>query len=257
MHPENIDEQLDAIFFSPHKFLGGPGASGVLVFNKALYKNDIPDHPGGGTVKWTNAWGKYSFYDDIETREDGGTPGFLQTVRTALAIKLKEKMTSKLILKREEEINNYVFPRFDKIKDITLLADNVKDRLSVFSFYHKDLHYNLFVKLLSDVYGIQVRGGCACAGTYGHILLGVSEEESDRITNKINKGDLSEKPGWIRLSLHPTTSNTELEYIMNAIADISVNHNKYTDNYKHNKKTNEFCYTDYKKSEEYLNWFEL
>ncbi len=257
MHPENAEEKIDAIFFSPHKFLGGPGASGVLIFDKVLYKNEIPDHPGGGTVKWTNAWGEYSFYDDIETREDGGTPGFLQAIRTALAIKLKEKMTSKNILQREEEINNYIFNRFDKINDITVLASNIKDRLSVFSFYHTDLHYNLFVKLLSDVYGIQVRGGCACAGTYGHFLLKVTKEDSDRITNKINSGNLSEKPGWVRLSLHPTTSNSEMEFIMNAIEYLSINYKKYINNYKHDIKTNEFCFVDYKKSDEYIKWFEI
>ena len=85
-------EQLDAIFFSPHKFLGGPGSAGVLIFSKELYKNDIPDSPGGGTVKWTNRWGGYSYISDIEVKEDGGTPGFLQGIKAALAVKLKEKM---------------------------------------------------------------------------------------------------------------------------------------------------------------------
>ena len=92
MHPENPEEYLDAIFFSPHKFLGGPGTSGVLIFNKKLYKNMIPDCPGGGTVSWTNPWGEHKYIENIEDREDGGTPGFLQTMKTALAIKLKEQM---------------------------------------------------------------------------------------------------------------------------------------------------------------------
>ncbi|HLW31818.1 MAG TPA: aminotransferase class V-fold PLP-dependent enzyme, partial [Aequorivita sp.] len=92
MHPEDEEERLDAIYFSPHKFLGGPGSSGVLIFNGELYKNQVPDNPGGGTVSWTNPWGTHKYFDDIETREDGGTPGFLQAIRTALAIKLKEKM---------------------------------------------------------------------------------------------------------------------------------------------------------------------
>jgi selenocysteine lyase/cysteine desulfurase len=92
MHPPKAEQKLDAIFFSPHKFLGGPGSSGVLVFCKKLYKNRIPDHPGGGTVLWTNPWGEHSYFDDIEIREDGGTPGFLQAIRTALSIQLKESM---------------------------------------------------------------------------------------------------------------------------------------------------------------------
>jgi selenocysteine lyase/cysteine desulfurase len=92
MHPENEDEYLDAITFSPHKFLGGPGSAGVLLFNNKLYKNLVPDHPGGGTVSYTNPWGDHNYVDDIETREDGGTPGFLQTIKIAMAVKLKEQM---------------------------------------------------------------------------------------------------------------------------------------------------------------------
>ena len=103
MHPSEKMPQLDAIFFSPHKFLGGPGSSGVLIFNKELYKNDIPDSPGGGTVKWTNRWGGYSYISDIEVKEDGGTPGFLQGMKAALAVSLKEKMGTDNIMKREKE----------------------------------------------------------------------------------------------------------------------------------------------------------
>ncbi len=100
MHPENELQNLDAIFFSPHKFLGGPGTSGVLIFNKKLYKNMVPDCPGGGTVSWTNPWGEHKYIENIEDREDGGTPGFLQTIKAALSIKLKEQMGVGNILKR-------------------------------------------------------------------------------------------------------------------------------------------------------------
>ena len=103
MHPEDNEAYLDAIFFSPHKFLGGPGTSGVLLFNKKLYRNMVPDNPGGGTVNWTNPWGKHSYLDDIELREDGGTPGFLQTIRIALSIQLKESMGIENIHNRDLE----------------------------------------------------------------------------------------------------------------------------------------------------------
>ncbi len=258
MHPENNpDGYLDAIFFSPHKFLGGPGSTGVLIFNKKLYNQNIPDHPGGGTVKWTNAWNEYAFVDNIEEREDGGTPAFLQTIRTALAIKLKEKMNCQKINEREKEINNIVFYSLSKIKDLTILAENNKERLSVFSFYHKKIHYNLFVKLLSDVYGIQVRGGCACAGTYGHFLLNVNKQKSHKITKQINTGDLSQKPGFIRLSLHPTTTNFEINYIIDAINAISNNYKDYLNEYIYDKTTNEFYHKTYKNSQEYKKWFNL
>ena len=102
MHPSEKGTHLDAIFFSPHKFLGGPGSSGVLIFNKKLYKNLIPDNPGGGTVSYTNPWGQHDYFDDVETREDGGTPAFLQTIRIALSVQLKEKMGMDMIKKRED-----------------------------------------------------------------------------------------------------------------------------------------------------------
>jgi len=166
MHPKNENEALDAIFFSPHKFLGGPGTSGVLVFNKKLYKNMVPDCPGGGTVSWTNPWGEHKYIENIEYREDGGTPGFLQTIKTALAINLKDQMGVKNMLDREHELLQQVFKNLDAVKNIKILAPKHKDRLGVVSFYIIDLHFNLGVKILNDRFGIQTRGGCSCAGTY-------------------------------------------------------------------------------------------
>ncbi|TFH20393.1 MAG: aminotransferase class V-fold PLP-dependent enzyme, partial [Bacteroidia bacterium] len=200
MHPEDPMEKLDAIFFSPHKFLGGPGASGVLIFDKAMYTAEVPDNPGGGTVDWTNPWGRYKYVDDIEVREDGGTPGFLQSIKAALAMELKTKMGVENIMKREKELLDIALPGLRSIKGIEILANNVDDRLGVISFYHPDIHFNLFVKLLNDRFGVQTRGGCACAGTYGHFLLEVSYDQSEEITEKISHGDLSEKPGWVRWS---------------------------------------------------------
>ena len=210
MHPDDPLEALDAIFFSPHKFLGGPGSSGVMVFNSALYHSPVPDNPGGGTVDWTNPWGEFKYVDDIEAREDGGTPGFLQTIKAALCIKLKEQMGIKQMRTREEELVKIVFEEMPKIPQLHILADNIRNRLGIVSFYLEDVHFNLVVKLLNDRFGIQLRGGCACAGTYGHFLLHVSHDQSKQITERINFGDLSQKPGWIRLSLHPTMTNEEL-----------------------------------------------
>ena len=183
MHPEDSESYLDAIFFSPHKFLGGPGTSGVLVFNKKLYQNLVPDNPGGGTVSWTNPWGEHKYIDNIEDREDGGTPGFLQVIKTALAIQLKEKMGIENILKREHEIVDYVFSNLENIPNIKILAAQHKNRLGVISFYIEDLHFNLGVKLLNDKFGIQTRGGCSCAGTYGHFLLHVDQETSHQLVD--------------------------------------------------------------------------
>ena len=108
------------------------------------------------------------------------------------------------------------------------------------SFYIENLHYNLIVKLLNDRFGIQVRGGCACAGTYGHYLLDVSYEKSRQITNLINTGDLSQKPGWVRVSLHPTMRNNELYFIADAIKQIAENHIEWQKDYDYDKHSNEF-----------------
>ena len=259
MHPADKLCQLDAIFFSPHKFLGGPGSAGVLLFNKELYKNDIPDNPGGGTVKWTNRWGGYSYITDIEVKEDGGTPGFLQGIKAALAIKLKENMDPVKMHERESELIEIVFMELSKIKNLHILASNITDRLGVFSFYVDNIHHNLFTSLLNDYFGIQVRGGCSCAGTYGHFLLNVDMKMSKEITDKIDIGDLSMKPGWIRLSLHPTMTNKELFYITDAIRQTVENAEVWKKDYCYDRHTNEFshCKKSEKNNPSYSDWFKL
>ncbi|WP_375242249.1 aminotransferase class V-fold PLP-dependent enzyme [Lacinutrix sp.] len=259
MHPENEDEALDAIFFSPHKFLGGPGTSGVLVFNKKLYKNMIPDCPGGGTVSWTNPWGEHKYIESIEDREDGGTPGFLQTIKTALAIRLKEEMGVKNILNREHELLHQVFKNLGAINNIKILAPNEQDRLGVISFYIEDLHFNLGVKILNDRFGIQTRGGCSCAGTYGHYLLNVDREKSNALTCEITSGDLTHKPGWIRMSIHPTTTCNEIDYVCDSLIALAENHIEWSKDYEYNKANNEFIHKTFVPSQELRvdGWFEL
>ncbi|WP_243471723.1 aminotransferase class V-fold PLP-dependent enzyme [Winogradskyella sp. MH6] len=242
MHPEDEEEQLDAIFFSPHKFLGGPGTSGVLVFNKKLYHNMVPDCPGGGTVSWTNPWGEHKYIDNIEDREDGGTPGFLQTIKTALSIKLKEQMGVTNILGREHELVDTIFKKLQPVSNINILAGQHQDRLGVISFYIDDLHYNLGVKLLNDRFGIQTRGGCSCAGTYGHFLLHVDQQTSKELTNEISIGDLVRKPGWIRMSIHPTTTNAEMDYVCESIIALANNHKDWAKDYEYSKCNNEFIH---------------
>jgi selenocysteine lyase/cysteine desulfurase len=257
MHPQAPDAYLDAIFFSPHKFLGGPGTSGVLLFNKNLYKNNVPDCPGGGTVSWTNPWGEHKYIDNIEDREDGGTPGFLQVIKTALAIQLKEKMGVKNILAREHELVDYIFTTLNTLPNLHILANQHQDRLGVISFYIDELHYNLGVKLLNDKFGIQTRGGCSCAGTYGHYLLHVDQETSNQLVCQIATGDLIQKPGWIRMSVHPTTTTEEIQYVCESILALAKNHNIWSADYEYNPKTNEFNHTSALsiEKERVNNWF--
>ncbi len=259
MHPEDPFQKLDAIFFSPHKFLGGPGTAGVLIFDSKLYKNRVPDHPGGGTVDWTNPWGQYKFVSNIELREDGGTPSFLQTIRAALCIKLKEEMGVENIRAREEELVKIAFEGLKKIPGLHILADNVEHRLGAISFYLENVHYNLLVKIVNDRFGIQVRGGCSCAGTYGHFLLHVSLCKSRKIAEKINHGDLSEKPGWVRMSIHPTMTNEDLLFTLDAIKQTVLNIEEWSKDYTYDLHSNEFRHKSFNNSEIEMisDWFNM
>lgn len=202
----------------------------------------IPDCPGGGTVSWTNPWGEHKYIDNIEEREDGGTPGFLQTIRTALAIKLKEQMGVANILEREHELVHFIFRELNTVENIHILAAQHQDRLGVISFYIDQLHYNLGVKLLNDRFGIQTRGGCSCAGTYGHYLLHVDYETSHELTNEISIGDLVRKPGWIRMSIHPTTTNDEIAFVCKSIKALAKHHQEWGQDYRYDPVTNEFIF---------------
>lgn len=240
MHPTDPLEKIDAITISPHKFLGGPGSSGILVLDSRLYNLKSPDQPGGGTVLWTNPWGRHRFKPEIEEREDGGTPGFLQAIRASLAVKLKEEMGVDQIARREEELVRRLFDGFQHIPGLHILADHVQQRLGLISFYFDSVHYNLIVRLLNDRFGIQMRGGCSCAGTYGHYLLHVDKYASKRITDKINHGDLSTKPGWVRMSIHPTTTDREIDEILSALAQIGAKGSEWSKEYDYDAQANEF-----------------
>ena len=146
-----------------------------------------------------------------------------------------------------------------KIPGIHILADNVHVRLGVISFFIDDVHFNLVVKLLNDKFGIQMRGGCACAGTYGHFLLDVSYDKSKEITDLISHGDLSQKPGWIRMSMHPTMTNDEIYTIIDAIRQVSLNHKAWGQDYRYNNKNNEFvhCCEHEDKDQVVRKWFQL
>ncbi|CAM1354284.1 aminotransferase class V-fold PLP-dependent enzyme [Tenacibaculum insulae] len=259
MHPDKKDEYLDAIFFSPHKFLGGPATSGVLIFNKKLYKNMIPDNPGGGTVSYTNPWGGHDYFDDVETREDGGTPAFLQTIKIALAIQVKNKMGTDKMKQREDEINPVIFNCLENLEGVKILAPNHKDRLSIFSFYYEKYHFNLVVKLLNDRFGIQTRGGCSCAGTYGHFLLNVDQNTSHKIKDQISEGCNTEKPGWVRLSVHPTITNEEVTFICDSLKTLTNNIEEWSKDYQYDMVKNDYTHITAKSIEKELiaDWFTL
>lgn len=257
MHPADDSARLDAVYFSPHKFLGGPGSAGVLVFNSALYRLRVPDQPGGGTVRWTNPWKEHRFYDDVEVREDGGTPAFLQTIKAALAIRLKEAIGTDRMLAREAEQVPRLIRGLQSVRGVHVLASHAVDRLGIVSFYFGRLHYSLAVKLLNDRFGIQARGGCSCAGTYGHYLLHIGPRRSHLITAQIDGGDLSAKPGWVRFSVHPTTTDAEIDFLIEAVEAVARNGARWALDYTYSSTMNEFVHVGGGVQEPVKSWFAL
>ncbi|GGB20706.1 aminotransferase class V-fold PLP-dependent enzyme [Puia dinghuensis] len=217
MHPEEPSARLDAIYFSCHKFLGGPGTPGVLIVNKGLCNNRVPDHPGGGTILYSNPWKEHEYTPDIQQREDGGTPPILQGIKAAMCIQLKEEMGIDNIRRRETEMLKILFDRFEAIPGIHILAENNRERLGIISFIVDGAHHDHIVQLLNDRFGIQARGGCSCAGPYGHLLLNIDKPRSYKIWHRLRAGDINSKPGWIRLSFHPTMTDADIHYIMDAV----------------------------------------
>lgn len=245
MHPASPQEKLDAIFFSPHKFLGGPGTGGVLLFDTALSTGILPDEPGGGTVVWVNRWGGRRYIHDVEVREDGGTPGFLQAIRTALCIRLKEQMNGAghYMVVREQELCRELLAGLKRIPGCSVLAGSHTGRHGIISFTLQDIHYNLAVRILNDRFGIQARGGCSCAGPYGHQLLGLDPEHSQAFIKAIHAGDQSLKPGWVRLSLHPIMTDREVEFIISAVRMLVSRIGEWRVDYRYNSATNSWLHT--------------
>jgi len=175
-----------------------------------------------------------------------------------MAIEVKTRMGTAQIHTREKALVGLAFKELRGIPGLHILADQIEDRLGVISFYLENIHYNLVVSILSDRFGIQVRGGCACAGTYGHFLLDVSYEKSRKITEKINTGDLSEKPGWVRISLHPTMPDDEIRYISDAVRQVALKSREWERDYLYNKQTNEFRHrNDMQDQETVRDWFNV
>ena len=255
MHPDVPGGDLDGVYFSCHKFLGGPGTPGVLVFNKRLYEGGVPDRPGGGTILYSNPWGGRVYVSDIEQREDGGTPPILQAIKAALCFRLKEEMGVGPMLRREDELLECVFDRLPDMPGVSILEAGCRGRLGIVSFLVAGAHYNLIVKILSDRFGIQTRGGCSCAGPYGHWLLGIDKARSEELSHSLGAGDLSCKPGWVRLSLHPTMSDEEIGYILDAIEITIERYPEWKEDYGYDSAANEFVFRGIDQDSRVGKWF--
>jgi selenocysteine lyase/cysteine desulfurase len=217
------DASLDAVFISPHKFLGGPGSTGTLVFNKRIYQRDLPPSvSAGGTVDYVGPTSQ-DFIQNIEEREKAGTPGVLQILKAGLAFQVKDHLGVEAIEKREGELLRRTFERWLDNPNIEILGNLDPDRrISIVSFNLKDdcgkyLHPKFVTTLLNDLFGVQSRAGCSCAGPYGHRLLDIDFEQSEQYRKWINKGFSGIKPGWCRISLHYAMDDIEVDYILDAI----------------------------------------
>ncbi|MEO8443649.1 MAG: aminotransferase class V-fold PLP-dependent enzyme [Gammaproteobacteria bacterium] len=221
--PEGGDPTLDAVFLSPHKFLGGPGSSGVLVFNDRLYPQDLPPSiGGGGTVDYVSPVDQ-DFIRDIEEREKAGTPGVLQTLKAALALDLKSRIGAQRIDAREQELLGRAMQRWARNPGIEMLGNtDPARRIGIVSFNLRDprglyLHPKAVTVLLNDLFGIQSRAGCSCAGPYGHRLLGIDNSTSQLYRDWVRKGFQGIKPGWCRIGFHYTMDDAEADFIMAAV----------------------------------------
>ena len=210
----------DAIYLSPHKFIGGPGTPGVLVARKELFTNRVPAVPGGGTVAYVNPV-DHRYLEDIEHREEGGTPAIIESIRAGLVFQLKEAVGSDVIKKREEEMTSRAIASWAANPNIEVLGNHNADRLSIVSFVvrfgARYLHHNFVVAVLNDLLGIQSRGGCSCAGPYGHRLLGIDLERSHEFEREITRGCEGIKPGWVRVNFNYFISEQVFDFILEAV----------------------------------------
>lgn len=210
----------DAIFLSPHKFIGGPGTPGVLVAKRSLFKNQVPSVPGGGTVAYVNT-NEHRYLDDPEVREEGGTPAIVESIRAGLVFQLKSAVGEAVIREREHAFIRRAIESWETNEHISILGNPDAWRLSIVSFVvrHGDryLHHNFVAALLNDLFGIQARAGCSCAGPYGHRLLGIDLATSRAFEREIVGGCEGIKPGWVRVNFNYFLGETTFQFLLDAV----------------------------------------
>ena len=239
--PEHPLAYKDAVFLSPHKFVGGPGTPGVLVVRRSLLHNRVPDVVGGGTVAYVNP-SEHRFLDDPVHREEGGTPAIVESIRAGLVFQLKQAVGVATIKEREESYWHRAVEVWSKNPAMQVLGNTNSDRLSILSFVVRRpggrfLHHNFVVALLSDLFGIQSRGGCSCAGPYGHRLLGIDIERSHEFEHEITEGCEGIKPGWTRVSFNYFISETVFSYLVDAVDLVAEHGWKLLPEYRFNAAT--------------------
>ena len=218
--PDAGQTHKDAVFLSPHKFIGGPGTPGVLVVRRALLRNRVPTVPGGGTVAYVNPT-EHRYLENPVEREEGGTPAIVESIRAGLVFQLKQAVGAETIQLRERSFIRRAIASWSANPNIELLGNLQAERLSIVSFVVRSgpryLHHNFVVAVLNDLFGIQSRGGCSCAGPYGHRLLGIDIERSHEFDREIARGCEGIKPGWVRVNFNYFISEAVFEYLLDAV----------------------------------------
>jgi len=233
-------DHKDAVFLSPHKFPGGPQTPGVLVVRRELVRNQVPTAPGGGTVMFVDPIG-HRYLDDPVAREEGGTPAIVESIRAGLVFALKQSVGTDLIAAREQQLWRHVLRRWENSPGIEVLGSHTAARLSIISFRirHRTryLHHNFVVALLNDLFGIQARGGCSCAGPYGHRLLAIGPARSHAFREEIGHGCDGIKPGWTRVNLNYFISAATAGYIAAAVELIAADGYRLLPAYRFDPRT--------------------
>jgi selenocysteine lyase/cysteine desulfurase len=218
--------EIDAIVVSPHKFIGGPGASGIMILRKDSLATDKPSWPGGGTVKFVSS-STHDYSSSLEAREEAGTPNVVGDIRAALAFTVKHAIGLDAMESRNRALSREAFAAWKDVPGLELLGLSDADRLPIFSFRIGNgrggyVHQQLVTRMLSDRFGIQARGGCACAGPYVHRLLEIDEEQSEAMRQAILAGDEIKKPGFTRLNFSVLLSDEKVKFILASVAQLAV-----------------------------------
>ncbi|MBL4800296.1 MAG: aminotransferase class V-fold PLP-dependent enzyme [Emcibacter sp.] len=233
------DSSLDALYISPHKFIGGPGTPGVLVIKRELLTNRVPSIPGGGTVSYVTPE-SHRYNPAGESREEGGTPAIVESIRAGMVFQLKDAVGAKVIEGRENDMITQAIKRWSKHSAIDILGNLEAPRTSILSFLirrqGKTLHFGFIDALMNDLFGIQVRGGCSCAGPYGHELLKIDMTYSRAISEAVEAGHLVLKPGWVRLNFNYFIDEETFEYILRAVELIAEHGWKLLGRYEYEPK---------------------
>lgn len=235
------DTSIDALYISPHKFVGGPGTPGVLVIKRKHMKNRVPSLPGGGTVSYVSPQ-SHAYLKAGEAREEGGTPAIVESIRAGMVFQLKDAVGASTIEEIEHDMVTRAIKRWSKIPAIHILGDLEARRTSILSFQimwqGKPLHFGLVDVLINDLFGIQVRGGCSCAGPYGHELLGIDTQHSQAIADAVDAGHNILKPGWVRLNLNYFIGEETFEYLLRAVELIAEHGWKMLSKYDYDPERN-------------------